>query len=191
MKKIIFLSALAMLFCFTPAMAKEGPYLGVGLTYVNITDSADPYFETVDPAIGLELRVGYNFGAVALEGNFIVSNHDDDFPGFSNGDFSGVSMDLRVFFTHPQDPTQVYFLVGVGAYSFEQTDNFTGDIYEFDGPGFDLGLGFEHFFNPQVALDVRGVYRFINYDSDINGFTVATDVDGDTFTLGVALNFHF
>jgi hypothetical protein len=26
---------------------------------------------------------------------------------------------------------------------------------------------------------------------EINGTTVATNVNGDTFTLGVALNFHF
>jgi opacity protein-like surface antigen len=191
MKKMILLSALAVLLCFTPAMAKEGPYVGMGLAYVNITSAADPYFDTIDPAIGLDMRVGYNFGAIALEGNFILSTHDDDFPGFSSGDFSGASIDLRVFFTHPRDPTQVYFLAGVGAYSFKQIDNFFGDAYTLEGPGFDLGLGFEHFFNQQVALDVRGVYRFINYDLEINGITVDTNVNGDTFTLGVALNFHF
>ena len=59
------------------------------------------------------------------------------------------------------------------------------------GPGLNLGMGFEHYFNQQVSIDVRGVYRFINYNLYINGFNVATNINGDTFTLGVALNYHF
>jgi opacity protein-like surface antigen len=191
MKKVILLSALAVLLCFTPAMAKEGPYVGIGLTYVDITSAADSYFDTIDPALGLELRVGYNFGAIALEGNFIFSTHEDTFPGFSDGDFFGASIDARVFLLPIPNPTQVYLLFGLGGYSFKQTDNNFGDSYTLEGPGFDLGIGLEHFFNEQLSLDVRGVYRFIDYDLDINGVTVATNVNGDTFTFGVAFNFHF
>jgi opacity protein-like surface antigen len=191
MKKIIFLSALAILLCSTPAMAGVGPYVGIGPTYVVITSAADPYFDTVDSAIGLELRFGYNFGPMALEGNFITSRHHDSFPGFGNGDFNGFSLDLRVFLLPLPQPNQLYLLLGVGGYTFDQTDNVTGEHFEFSGPGFNLGMGFEHYFNPQVSIDVRGVYRFINYDEDINGFTIATNVNGDTFTLGATLNFHF
>ncbi|HUI68293.1 MAG TPA: porin family protein [Nitrospirota bacterium] len=191
MKKVLLFSALAILLCFTPAMAKEGPYVGVGLTYVNITSAADSYFDTVDPALGLELRFGYNFGPMALEGNFIGSNHEDHYPGFSSGDLTGWSIDLRLFlFPRPQ-PNQLYLLMGVGGYTFKETYNVTGDQYRFSGPGFNFGMGFEYFLNEQVAIDVRGVYRFINYNLDINGFNVATNVNGDTFTLGLALNFHF
>jgi opacity protein-like surface antigen len=191
MKKILFLSALVILFCSTPAMAKMGPYVGIGLTYVDITSMADPYFDTVDAALGLELRFGYNFGPMALEGNFIGSTHNDSFPGFSDGDFSGWSIDLRVFLLPLPEPNQLYLLFGVGGYWFEQTDNFTGEHFDLSGPGFNLGIGFEHYFNPQVSIDVRGVYRFISYDEEINGFTVDTNVNGDTFTLGVAFDFHF
>jgi len=191
MKKLVFFSALAILLSFSSAMAKEGPYVGVGLTYVDITSAADSYFDTVDPAVGLELRFGYNFGPIALEGNFIGSNHDDSFPGFSHGNFYGWSIDLRVFLFPPPEPNQLYLLFGVGGYTFEETNNVTGDQYQLSGPGFNLGMGFEHYFNQLVSIDVRGVYRFINYNLDINGFNVATNVNGDTFTLGVALNFHF
>jgi hypothetical protein len=189
MKRVILLSALAVLLCFTPAMAKDGPYVGIGLTYVDITSAADPFFDTVDSALGLELRLGYKFGPIAFEGNFIGSTHDDSFPGSSHGDFTGVSADLR-FFLFPE-PNQLYLLIGVGGYQFKETNDGLGDTVKFSGPGFNLGIGFEHYFNPQVAVDVRGVYRFINYDEDINGVTVATNVNGDTFTLGVALNYHF
>ncbi len=189
MKKILFLSVLAILLSFTPAMARQGPYVGVGLTYVNITSMADPYFDTVDPALGYEFRFGYNFGPMAIEGNFIGSTHHDSFPGFSDGDFWGWSLDFR-FFLLPE-PNQLYLLLGVGGYEFSQNDNFTGEHFDLTGPGFNLGMGFEHYFNPQVSIDVRGVYRFINYDEEINGFTVDTNVNGDTFTLGAAVNFHF
>lgn len=188
MKKVIFLVAMAILFCFSPAMAKVGPYVGAGLNYVNITSAADPFFDTVDPALGVDVRFGYNFGMIAVEGNFIFSSHHDSFPGASNGDFFGFSVDAR-FFLNPLSPNQVYFLAGVGGYSFHE--NNLGISDHFDGPGFDLGLGFEHYFNPQLSLDLRGVYRFISYDWEQNGFTIATGVNGDTFTLGAALNFHF
>jgi opacity protein-like surface antigen len=188
MKKFLVLAVLALALVATPAMAKEGPYVGIGLTYVNI--GGDSWFDTIDPATGLELRVGYNFGSIALEGNFIGSTHEDSLPGYSDGDFRGASIDLRISFSQQNEPTQVYALVGLGAYSFEQTD-IAGNDWEFEGGGFNLGIGFEHFFNEQVAIDVRGVYRFINYDLDQNGVQAATDLDGDTFTLGVGLNLHF
>jgi hypothetical protein len=190
MKKILILVALVLGLVASPAMAKEGPYLGAGLTYVNIT-SSEPGFETIDPAVGLELRVGYSFGSIALEGNLISSSHNDTVPGYSDADFAGLSIDLRVSLSQENDPTQVYFLAGLGSYAFEETDEFLGIDYELTGGGVNLGVGFEHFFNEQVALDVRGVYRFINYDVEENGVETATGVDGDTFTVGAALNLHF
>lgn len=191
MKKVIFLSALAILLFSTPAMAKVGPYVGIGLTYVDITNMADHYFDTVDPSLGLELRFGYDFGPMALEGNFIGSTHHDSFPGFSDGNFYEWSIDLRVFLFPLPQPNQLYLLFGVGGYTFHQTDNVTGEHFDFSGPGFNLGIGFEHYFNPQLSIDVRGVYRFIDYDEDINGFHFNSSVNGDTFTLGVGFNFHF
>jgi Outer membrane protein beta-barrel domain len=188
MKKLLLFAVLAVVFIATPVMAKEGPYMGVGLTYVNIV-SGDPYFDTIDPATGLELRVGYNMGSIAIEGNFIGSTHPDSFPGYSDGDFSGASVDLRISFSQEQDPTQVYLLAGLGAYSFEQSGG--GFNYEFTGTGVNLGVGFEHFFNQQVAFDLRGVYRVITYDEEINGVLWATGIDGDTFTMSAALNLHF
>ncbi len=191
MKKIVLLSVMSIFFCFSPAMAKVGPYVGLGFDYVDITSAADPYFNTIDPAFGLDVRLGYNFGMIAVEGNFIYSSHHDTFPGFSHGDFYGFSVDMRVFVTNPYSPNQLYLLAGVGGYSFHQYDNNLGISNYFDGPGFDLGLGFEHYFNPQFSVDLRGVYRFISYDWSQYGFTVATGVNGDTFTAGAALNFHF
>lgn len=190
MKKILFLAVAAVMLIAAPAMAKEGPYIGVGLTYVGMV--GDPgYFKTVDAAMGLELRAGYSLGSIAFEGNLIGSTHQDSQPGFSDGDFKGASIDLRLSFSQEQDPTQFYLLVGLGAYKFTRTDTSHSNYYELTGGGVNLGAGFEHFFNQQVAIDLRGVYRAIQYDVDKNGAPYATGIDGDAFTLGAALNLHF
>ena len=183
MKKFLVLALLAVALIATPAMAKEGPYVGIGLTYVNI--GGDSWFDTVEPATGLELRLGYNFGSIALEGNLIGSTHNDTATGWSDGDFTAKSIDLRLSFSQTNDPTQVYFLAGFGAYSFDQAP--AGKL---EGIGYNLGVGFEHFFNELVALDVRGVYRFIEYD-ELDGVSFSPSLDGDTITLGVGLNLHF
>lgn len=189
MKKLLVLAVLAVSLIATPAMARQvGAYLGIGLTYVNIV-STHPDFETVNAAIGRELRVGYNTGSIAFEGNLISSTHPDDATGFSDGDFTGLNIDLRLSFSEVYDPSQVYFLVGLGTNSFEQTGS--GNSYKFTGSGVNIGVGVEHFFNPQVAIDIRGVYRLISYDLVIDGSTVETGIDGDTLTLGAALNLHF
>ena len=179
MKRLFILAVLACALIATPAMAKEGGYLGVGLFYANMTDND---LEFLDPSIGGELRVGYSFGSIAVEGNLIKSTHDDTDPGFDDADFTGLSIDVRFSFSQLEDPNQFYFLAGLGSYEID------GDGYELDKSGFNglnLGVGLEHWFNEQVALDIRGVLRIIEYDLPSFG-----DVDGDTFTLGVGINFH-
>jgi hypothetical protein len=197
MKRIIISAVLAIALFTTPAMAKEGVYLGFDLGLNNMVGSGD-WFDTVDNAVGLGFKFGYNFGQVALEGELIGSSHDDDVPGFSDGDFSGFSVNLKAYLTQPRDPNQFYFLVGLGAYGFEQTDQFTAENFEFSGSGMNLGMGLEHFFNNHVALNVAGIYRIIRYDDvEINGVTFdANDPlidgeNGDVFSLNLGLNFYF
>jgi hypothetical protein len=176
MKKILLLAVAAVMFVATPVMAKEGLYLGAGFVYNNIL-SDDLAF--LDPAVGVELKVGVNLGSIAVEGNLIRSTHDDTDPGFGNADFTGVSVDLRISFSETHDPNQVYLLAGLGAYEIEENGA------SIDGTGLNLGVGVEHRFNEQVALDIKGVYRAIEYDE--GGFTV----DGDTFSVGAGLNLYF
>ena len=189
------LAALATLIIAAPVMAREGTYLGVDLGYNNIVGT-DSWFDPVDNAVGLGLKFGYNFGTAALEGELIGSSHNDDHPDFSDGDFRGLSANLRLFLSQPLDPNQVYLLVGVGAYSFEHTDFFLGQNYEFTGGGFNLGGGLEHFLNERTALNIAGIYRFIRYDDvEINGISFDPSLidgeDGDVFSITVGFNFYF
>lgn len=180
MKKLLLFAVLAVVFIATPAMAKEGPYVGGSFVYSHATGSDIDY--GLDDSTGLELRIGHSFGSIAVEGN-ILSVNQTGAPGYYDADFNGVTVDLRVSFSQAHEPSQVYVLAGLGAYSLETP------IQDFEGSGFNLGVGIEHFFNEQVALDIRGVYRFIDYD-EVNGFT-GYNVDGDMLTIGVGLNLHF
>jgi opacity protein-like surface antigen len=180
MKKILVMGALALALVASPAMAKEGLYLGGGLVINSITgDDLDMY----DAGGGLNLRFGYNFGQVALEADLMGSGHTAD--GYEDASFGGFSINLRVYFSPDENPTQPYFLAGIGGYGFE-FDN--GD--EFSGGGFNLGFGLEHYLNTNLALDFQAVYRFIEYD-EFNGYPIAPEYDGDVFTLAFGLNYHF
>lgn len=180
MKKLLLFAALAVVFIATPAMAKEGPYFGGSLVSSTITGSDLNDF--YDPSGGVELRLGFSFGSIAIEGN-LLSVDQMGAAGFADADFTAATIDLRLSFSQTNDPTQVFFLAGLGTYSLE---DFSGEL---TGGGVNLGGGIEHFFNEQVALDIRGVYRFITYD-EFDGAPIA-DVNGDAFTLGVGLNLHF
>lgn len=181
MKKLIVLAVLALALIATPAMAaKEGPYIGGSLSYSHIAGSDFDY--GFDDSTGLELRVGYNFGSIAVEGNILGVNQTGA-TGYYDADISAVTVDLRLSFSQTHDPSQVYILVGLGSYELETP------IQDFEGSGFNLGVGLEHFFNEQVALDLRGVYRFVTYDK-LDGYSIP-DQNGDMLTLGVGLNLHF
>ena len=72
MKKLFFFTVLSLALVSSPALAKEGFYLGAGMVFEDITGSD---FNVYDPAAGLNLKLGYNFGPIALEGNWTTSTH--------------------------------------------------------------------------------------------------------------------
>jgi opacity protein-like surface antigen len=191
MKKILSLSALIVLLCFTPAMAGEGPYLGGGLVYNNPLSSDIDY---LDPGVGLDLKFGYNFGTVALEATLMGSSHNDTDPGYGSADFTGFSLDLRIFLSPVYDPNQIYLLVGLGAYSIKEYSPFWGADTQLNGGGWNLGAGVEHYLNENVALNFGLIYRIIRYDEvDIGGttFSLSPEAKGDTLTLEAGINYHF
>jgi opacity protein-like surface antigen len=191
MRRLLFQVCLLAVCLAAPAFAKEGPYLGIGLLYNDPVSSDISY---LDAAIGLNVRFGYNFGPVALEANLMGSTHNDSDPGYTDADFSGVSVDLKIFLSERGDPNQVYFLVGLGGYAIEEYDPFLGTNTELQGSGFNLGAGLEHYFTPHAALNLGLTYRIIRYDElRAFGTTGALEpaVKGDTLSLEVGLNYHF
>jgi hypothetical protein len=85
MNKILSLTTLMMLLCFTPAMAREGLYLGGGLVY-NDPQSSDIDF--LQAGTGFDFKFGY-IRPVALKPTD-VSRMTTETPG-SGVDFGGFS----------------------------------------------------------------------------------------------------
>ncbi len=184
-------------------MARQGVYLGGGLQY-NIPQSSD--FSYLNPAVGLDFKFGFNFGPVAIEFNFMGSNHDETSPGFGNADFSGFSFDFRFFLPPYGNPNQFYLLAGFGSYYLNGFDPFAtvstssgvvlppGQFVNYEGYGFDLGAGLEHYLNPYVSLNFGLIYRFITYDqAEIGGiwYSVSPTLNGDMLSIEFGLNYHF
>lgn len=188
MQKILSLSLLAVLLCFTPAIAREGPYLGAGIVY---NDPVSSDINDIKPAIGYDFKFGYNFGPVAFEGNVIGSSHGDKLQGFGTADFSGFSLDARIFVSPFDDPNQFYFLVGLGSYAIDQFNPKYGDT-TLNGSGVNFGVGLEHYLNERLSLNVGVLYRIIKYDEfDVGGIAYSADIKGDTLSIETGLNFHF
>lgn len=191
MSKILSFSTLMVLLCFAPALAREGLYLGVGAAY-NSPQSSD--INDINPAVGYDLKIGYNFGPVALESTLLGSTHSDTLPGYGNAYFSGFTLDLRIFVSQVDDPNQVYFLAGFGSYSIDQYNPLYAADTTLSGSGFDLGAGLEHYLSENLSLNFGFTYRIIRYDEfDIGGvpFTVSPEIKGNTLTLDGAILFHF
>jgi opacity protein-like surface antigen len=180
MKKILILAVLALALAASPVTAREGLYMGAGLVVNSLVgNDVDAY----DAGTGLGLRLGYNFGQVALEGNLVASDHTTNMG--AEATFGGFSLDLRVFLSQDQNPAQPYFLVGLGGYSLE-----VNNWFDYAGGGFNLGMGMEYYLDTNLAFDVSGIYRFIGYD-ELNGWPLPQELDGDTFTLAFGMNYHF
>jgi opacity protein-like surface antigen len=172
-------------------MAREGRYLGGGLVY-NDPQSSDIDF--LQAGTGFDFKFGYNFGPVALEANWMGSSHDDRDPGFGSADFGGFSLDLRVFVSYVHDPTQLYFLVGVGNYWLDEFDPTLAADTTFRGGGLNLGGGVERYLNENVSLDFGITYRIITYseiDIGRTEFLLDRDISGNMLTLEAGLVYHF
>lgn len=179
-------------FLAVPAFSKEGFYIGFGLDYVSV-EGSDPWWDTVESGTGFDAKLGWDFGPVAIESTLLGSNHNDTAAGYGDGDFSGLTLDLRVLFGPSDLPTRGFLLVGFGRYAFEQYDPYYDDEVIFRGDGFNIGGGVEHYFNRVLALDARAVYRVITYDEvEVYGDTASIDdMDSDMFNLSIGLSVHF
>jgi Outer membrane protein beta-barrel domain len=189
MKKILLLAVVAVMFIATPVMAREGWFVGAGLAFDNIVGSDLNNYEAGG---GLNFKLGYKFDAIAVEGDWFQTSHTGK-TGYTDADLSGLNINLRVSFSQPDDPSQVYLLAGLGAYLLEFKQPTFSGITELHGSGVNLGVGVEHYFNPQVALNLGLIYRIINYDEaeDAFGTFSISDMNGDTVSLNAGLNLYF
>jgi len=191
MKKQIMVMLLGILLLAVPAGAKEGFYAGAGFMNNTMLNSD---LNTLKSAVGLDVRVGYNFGSFSLEGNIMGSGHDEKRAGYGKVSFTGLSIDFRIPLTAPEKPNQVYVLAGLGGYSLKGFDPVAAADVKYTGGGYNLGAGLEHYFNEHLAFDLAAVYRAIKYDAkEVRGDTtkLSPRITGDTLSVEAGLNYHF
>jgi opacity protein-like surface antigen len=194
MKKILVLAVLAVAFIATPAMAKQGFYLGGYIPFTSVSGDSldafdDTYFGSLDGGAGLGLRLGIGFNRyVALEGSFFRSIHSTDMiiGGYQIEDqeFTGQTLDLKINFPLTGSNIEPYLLIGVGAYQFGDSG---GTYYE--GSGNQFGVGLDMYMAPELSMNVGLTWRKITIDS--GDFHNVYDSNVDTSTFDVGLTYHF
>jgi opacity protein-like surface antigen len=193
MKKVFVLALLAVGLIATPAMAKEGFYLGGYIPITSIEgDSLDSfdeaYFDSLDAGGGLGLRLGYGLNRyVSLEGSMFISYHHTDFLGLSNvedQEFTGQTLDLKINFPLSSSTVEPYALIGIGAY---QIGDSGGTYYR--GGGYQVGGGLDVYLAPELSFNAGLTFRKITFDE--GDFHVLYDTEADVTTLDLGITYHF
>lgn len=174
MKRILVLTVLAFALMTTPAMAKEGLYLGGLLMWNDISEDVS----NLDSGSGWGLRGGFGIGRYfAVEGTLFNTEHDG--PGGSRPDFTGLTVDAKVMFPLSGSNLEPYIRVGVGTYELEAAGNPEGE-------GTHFGFGIEYYFVNELSLNIGYTKRNIDLDEGVPG-TLNIDVD----SVDVGITYHF
>lgn len=191
MKKTLIITVLLMGLAAAPTAAKDGWYVGASFMRNDMQGSD---VDSLDAAVGLGIKGGYNFGPVAVELSLFGSKHTDSRAGYGDARFSGFSIDAKVPLFPAYETNKVYVLIGLGGYGLKQYDPILGADATYSGGGFDFGAGVEHFFGEHLALNLAAIQRTIKYDKrEALGTktTLPKRLDGDVFTLEAGLNYYF
>ncbi len=188
MKKILLVVALSgfMISGMTsPVLAKEGFYAGLEIPYNTIGGDFD-----IDSALGYGALLGIGFSpALSLELSYLASKHNAKWLGVSRDvHYSVISVDGKYSFRTAK-PTQPYIVFGLGLHRFvidlpsvkPEVTTYCGDFIFLQGCdtvttspggngdltgvglGVNLGLGVDHYLNPNFSVGTGLTYRIVNY----------------------------
>jgi len=160
-------------------------YVGLGLSAVFARDSSVSLdFSTTpgqDRLGNVTLQAGYNFNEyIAVEGRYTTSfTHEDN-----------IEMDGWSLFVKPQYPVtedfNIYALLGFGGINL---DSVTATVVDVDDTSFQWGLGASYDITESIAVFAD----YTNLANDMDGYfytsTDLTQVDIDTFNVGLTYKF--
>lgn len=170
MRKILVMAVLSVALFATPAMAKDGLYLGGLLMWNDLSEDAS----NLDAGGGWGLRAGVGFGRyISVEGTLFNTEHD--YAG-GTADFTGLTVDAKLSFPLSGSDIEPYIKLGVGTFELDAGT-------DYDGEGTNFGFGVDIYFAPELALGLGYTKRNINMDPG----SLNIDVD----SLEVALTYHF
>lgn len=177
MKNILVMAVMVFALVASPAMAKEGFYLGAYIPVNHI--SGDTGVSNLDNGAGLGARVGIGFNKyLALEGSVFKTEHDVD--GGGTADFKGGTVDLKLNFPLTGSKLEPYALIGIGGYRLE------GSGFNYKGGGAQFGVGLDMYVYPELSFNAGLTWRKITFDSG-----TPTDIDADVRTFDVGITYHF
>jgi hypothetical protein len=178
MKRTLSMIALAVTLMATPAMAKEGFYLGMNVLFNDISGDINSG-DTFDSGDGLGLRGGFGLNRyLAFEAGIWKTRHDMK-NGGNAADLKAGTLDLKINFPLSGSHIEPYLLAGVGTYAIEQNG-----VSE-DGKGGRIGIGMDIYLFPELNFNVGLTRNNVTFTH--NG----TDVDGKITTLDFGITYHF
>ena len=180
MKRVLFMMVLALTLVASPAIAKEGFYLGVNVLFNDISGEITNG-ATIDTGNGLGLRGGYGLNRyLAFELGLFSTDHDYTAGGSTSSvDFKGGTIDAKLSLPLTGSHIEPYLQAGVGKYTIE------GNGYSHDGTGGQIGIGIDIYLFPELNFNVGIMRRNITFDVD------GTDTKAKVNTLDFGVTYHF
>jgi hypothetical protein len=173
-KKFILSAATACMLIATPALAKDGLYLGLYVPFDSFSGDV-----ALDSGNGLGLRGGIGFGRYfSIEGTLFRS--DVDVKGTNQtADFKGGTIDAKLHFPLSGSHMEPYIMLGIGSYKIENSTTIKGN-------GGQLGFGVDFYMFPELSFNAGFTSTAITFDEGTPG-----DLDATVRTFDFGLIYHF
>ncbi len=173
MKRLVLFAALAIVLSATPAVAKEGFYLGVNVIFNDFSGD----ISYIDTGNGLGIRGGYGLNRyLSFEAGLFKTTHDVS--GGGSVDFEGGTLDAKLNFPLTGSHIEPYILAGIGTYTLDRPGGST------DGSGGQLGIGMDIYLFPELNFNVGLTRRNITFDT-------TPELKGKVTSLDFGFTYHF
>lgn len=180
MKRLLLSAVAAMMLMASPALAKDGFYIGAYF----VPSAEISGISGVDTGTGYGFRAGMGIGRYfSIEGSYETAEHD--LTGGGTADLRGIAVDGKVNFPLTSlDSANVMTLepfvkVGYGVDYELETDSMKSS-----GGGIRVGVGLELYLFRELSLSGGWTRTKVSFDAPL-------DKDGAVRVFDVGLNYHF
>jgi len=191
--------------------SSKGAYFGLNIPYTTVSGDFDgnKYFTEgftipeIEANIGFEAVAGFKwisnsgFG-YGFELGYQRSSHNTSWAGYED-EANLNSFDISALAFYSAMPLEPYLIMGlmtpwlnVDQSSIEGENIDFHDDFQYRGYGFKVGLGCDFYLSPQLALNVRTLYRMIRFDRIKKGgeIELARALKGDGLGLAGGLVYY-
>jgi opacity protein-like surface antigen len=181
MKKILMLVVLVITLIASPAVAKEGFFIGASL--IPSVDISGDAGKELDSGSGYAFRLGLGFGKYfSIEG--VLERTQMDKTGGGKTDLDGIGVNARLNFPLTTlDSAKVmsfepYVLAGYGMYDAKPSGRTSRS-----GNGFRLGIGVEQYLFKELSVNIGYTSTSVSFDNPKE--------DGTIRVIDIGLIYHF